>query len=118
MLALGALVPAVLTSHDETLVMVSAFALGFFFLPAFALLLDMAAQVAGEAAAGGATGLLMLFGNGGGVLVIIAMGLVKGDAPTFARAEYLLYGVLGVALLLALGVGETMKRPAVLAPVT
>ena len=110
-LALGALVPVV-TSHNENLVMVSAALLGFFFLPAFALLLDMCATVAGEAAAGGATGLLMLFGNGGGVVVILAMVFVKGDEPTFVRAVYLLYGVVAVAIALAFGVSETMvKKP-------
>lgn len=107
LLALGALVPTV-TSHDETVVMISAAALGFFFLPAFALLLDMCATVAGEKAAGGATGLLMLFGNGGGVVVILAMVFIKGDEPTFLRAVYLLYGIVAVAIALAFGVKETM----------
>ncbi len=108
-LALGALVPTV-TSHDETVVLISAAALGFFFLPAFALLLDMCATVAGEKAAGGATGLLMLFGNGGGVVVILAMVFVKGDEPTFMRAVYLLYAIVAVAIALAFGVKETMVR--------
>ena len=108
-LALVALFP-VCTSHDETVVLASSFALGFFFLPAFALLLDMCATVAGEGAAGGATGLLMLFGNGGGVLVIIAMGVVKGDEPTFVRAVYLLYGIVALAIALALFVPETMQK--------
>jgi sugar phosphate permease len=110
-LSFAALVP-VCTSRDETVVMASAFAMGFFFLPAFALLLDMCASIAGEEAAGGATGLLMLFGNGGGVVVIIAMALVKGDAPTFERAVYLLYGVISLAIVLALGAPETMRREA------
>lgn len=116
LLALVALVPA-MGSRSEMVVMVSAAALGFFFLPAFALLLDMCATVAGEAAAGGATGLLMLFGNGGGVLVIIAMVVVKGDEPTFARAVTLLFVLLGVAVALALGVKETMQRSALVAQV-
>lgn len=107
-LALFALVP-VCTSRDETVVLASSFALGFFFLPAFALLLDMCASVAGEAAAGGATGLLMLFGNGGGVVVIVAMVVVKGDAATFERGVYLLYGVVVLALALAFAVPETKQ---------
>jgi predicted MFS family arabinose efflux permease len=109
------MLPAVCTSHDETTVMICSFALGFFFLPAFALLLDMCAALAGEAAAGSATGLLMLFGNAGGVLVIIAMVLVKGDAPTFERATYLLYGIVALAIALALGVPETIVRKRTLA---
>lgn len=108
-LSFASLVP-VCTSHSETVVMASAFSMGFFFLPAFALLLDMCAAIAGEEAAGGATGLLMLFGNGGGVLIIIGMALVKGDAPTFERAVYLLYGVISLAIVIALGAPETMRR--------
>lgn len=111
MLALAALVPTV-SSHSETLVMVSAAALGFFFLPAFALLLDMCATAAGEKAAGSATGLLMLFGNGGGVAVIIGMQVVKGDAPTFERAVVLLYVIVAAAIALAFFAPETFKRQA------
>jgi predicted MFS family arabinose efflux permease len=110
-LALAALVPTV-TAHDETVVMASAAALGFFFLPAFALLLDMCATVAGERAAGSATGLLMLFGNGGGVAVIIGMQVVKGDAPTFERAVTLLYVIVAAAIALAFFAPETLKRQA------
>jgi predicted MFS family arabinose efflux permease len=110
-LALGALVPAV-TSRDEAVVMAASAALGFFFLPAFALMLDMCSTVAGEAAAGGATGLLMLFGNGGGVVVILAMELVKGSEPTFARAVTLMYVIVAAALALAFAAPETLARPA------
>jgi len=37
---------------------------------------------------------------------------VKGDAPTFERAVYLLYGVISLAIVLALGAPETMRREA------
>jgi cyanate permease len=112
-LALGALVPTV-TSSNHTVVMASAALLGFFFLPAFALLLDMCASVAGEAAAGSATGLLMLFGNGGGVVVILGMQAVKGDGADWSRAVALLYGLVVVALALAFFAPETFKRPQVI----
>ena len=56
------------------------------------------------------TGMLMLFGNAGGVVVIIAMAVVKGDAPTFERAVYLLYGVVAVAIVSALAARETFGR--------
>ncbi|HEX9104447.1 MAG TPA: MFS transporter, partial [Polyangia bacterium] len=46
---------------------------GFFFMPAFALLLEMSTNIAGAAAAGAATSLILLAGNGGAVLVIVAM---------------------------------------------
>lgn len=51
----------------------SGAALGFFFLPAFALLLTMTGEVVEPRDAGAATGLLMLAGNAGGVAVILAL---------------------------------------------
>jgi cyanate permease len=109
-LALGALVPTV-TSTNHSVVMASGALLGFFFLPAFALLLDMCATVAGEAAAGSATGLLMLFGNGGGVVVILGMQAVKGDGADWSRAVMLLYVLVAMAIGLALLAPETFKSP-------
>ena len=47
---------------------------GFALLPAFSLLLDMCAETAGDELAGSATSILMLFGNAGGVVVVIAIG--------------------------------------------
>ncbi len=58
--------------------MVSAAALGFFFMPAFALLLTMTGEVVDKRDNGAATALVMLAGNGGGVVVIVAMGAL-GD---------------------------------------
>lgn len=86
--------------------------LGFFFLPAFALLLDMSAQLAGEERAGAATGILMLVGNAGGVLVPIAMQALKGHAPTFRAGVLLLVALLGVAFLLTFRAVETAGPPA------
>ena len=81
--------------------------LGFFYLPAYALLLEMCSELAGPPSAGHATGILMLAGNAGGVVVIIAMQLVKGSAPTHLRAVWLLLGLLATALALATRVSET-----------
>lgn len=68
--------------------------LGFFFMPAFALLLDLTAQVAGAEHAGAATSLLMLAGNAGGVLVIVAVPLMKTQSGGYDRAAALLAGIL------------------------
>ncbi len=95
------------TSRDFGLLVALAGVLGFFFLPAYALLLEMCSELAGRASAGYATGVLMLAGNAGGVVVIVAMPLVKGDAPTFLRAVYLLLGLLVAAIGLASIVSET-----------
>ncbi|MFT3712668.1 MAG: MFS transporter [Archangium sp.] len=110
-LALAFTVP-VATSRDETLVMICAGALGFFFLPALALLLDMCSAVAGEKAAGAATGLIMLFGNAGGVVVTVLMVVVKGDAPTFERGVDVLYAAVVIGIVIGFALKETVK-PAV-----
>jgi predicted MFS family arabinose efflux permease len=80
---------------------------GFFFMPAFALLLEMCAQLAGARSAGRSTSLLMLAGNGGGVVVIVAMPLVKGGAADFHRAVLLMVALLIVTVVLALAAPET-----------
>ncbi|HEY0710445.1 MAG TPA: MFS transporter, partial [Polyangia bacterium] len=72
--------------------------LGFFFLPAFALLLEMCAQVAGPRSAGAATSLLMLAGNAGGVALILAMDGVK-QGPDFHPAVLLVIALLAVTLI-------------------
>ena len=82
--------------------------MGFFFMPAFALLLAMTGEVVDRRDIGAATGLLMLAGNGGGVLVILAMqgiGGWKGHGP-WAR----LVGLTVITFALSLGAPETFKE--------
>ncbi len=93
-------------SHDYGWLLLWGFLQGFFFLPAFALLLDLTALRAGERFAGSATGVLMLAGNAGGVLAIFAMGLLKGDSATFPSALPFLGSVLAVTVLAGLGAQE------------
>jgi len=90
-------------STDFTTVMATSALQGFFFLPAFALLLDVGSALAGKALAGAATGLLMLAGNGGGVVVMIAMVSLKQGSGDWEGALVLLV----VCLVLA-GVGAAM----------
>jgi hypothetical protein len=52
---------------------------GFFLLPAFSLLLEMCADIAGEDQAGSATSILMLAGNLGGVIIILLMAGADND---------------------------------------
>ena len=93
--------------HSVTMLMVVGAALGFFFLPALALLLDMTSQVAGIERAGAATSVLMLFGNGGGVVVILAVPLVKNAAGGFGPAVAMLVALMVVAVVLAILAPET-----------
>lgn len=77
--------------------------MGFFFLPGYALLLSMCEELAGIEKAGAATGLLMLAGNAGAVVVIAAMPIVKGDGELWANAVYLMIALLIVTLVIAVG---------------
>jgi predicted MFS family arabinose efflux permease len=80
--------------------------LGFFFMPAFALLLEMSAQIAGVRSAGSATSLLMLAGNAGGTVVILAMPMVNSGG-TFHRAVLLMVALMAVTFALSLAAPET-----------
>lgn len=84
-----------------------ALAMGFFFLPTFALLLDMCASEAGLVHAGAATSLLMLFGNAGGVVVILAIPLFKARTGSDTLGIWMLAGLLVVAAAIAAPLRET-----------
>ncbi|MCE9597823.1 MAG: MFS transporter [Spirochaetia bacterium] len=106
LIALLATYPFTMQNSVVPLLAIGGF-LGFFFLPAYALLLEMCAEVAGEAHAGSATGLLMLAGNAGGVVVIAGMDAVKGDITGYFPSILFMLGVLFVALIGAVIVRET-----------
>jgi hypothetical protein len=80
---------------------------GFTFLPAFSLLLEMCAEIVGEKVAGFATGLLMLAGNAGGVIVVLAMEAAKGNRADFLPAVYLLEAIILLSFILAFAIPET-----------
>lgn len=107
--AAAVVVPLCTGKVFSTLVVLAA-VLGFFFLPAYALLLEMCSELAGRASAGYATGLLMLAGNTGGVVTIVAMDAVKGEGGDYRPSVWLLLGLLLVALALSLVVSETFHR--------
>ena len=97
---------AVAPSYGQLLV--AGALLGFWFMPAFALLLTMCSEVVKPRDNGAATSLLMLAGNGGGVLVILAtpaMGAWTTRGP-FAFLVALTAATLATALFL----GETRPR--------
>ena len=97
-------------STSPTLLYALGAALGAAFLPGYALLLAMTEEEAGAARAGAATGVLMLTGNAGGVVVSIVMQVVKGDGPEWRRAVLLLLGMLIIVLGLASLVRETFDH--------
>src|SRR5262249_3514797 len=83
---------------------------GFAFMPASALLLEMSAQIAGAQSAGAATSLLMLAGNAGGVVVVLAMPLGRAQEHDFQRAVVLLMVRLTATFLLAFRAPETATQ--------
>lgn len=107
--AAAIVVPLCSSTAFSTLLVLGA-ALGFCFLPAYALLLEMCSELSGRASAGYATGLLMLAGNTGGVVTIVSMDAVKGEGASFRPAVWLMLGLLLVAIALSLLVAETFHR--------
>lgn len=85
---------------------VLAAVLGFFFMPAFALLLDVSAAFAGPARAGAATSLLMLAGNAGGVVVIVAVALLKDATTGYGASIAFMAALLGLAAVLVSALRE------------
>jgi predicted MFS family arabinose efflux permease len=108
--ALLTLYPLCETNHYHMALALGALH-GFAFMPAFALLLDMCAQLAGARAAGAATSLLMMAGNAGGVAVIVAMPLVS-HGGNFHGAVLLMTALLATTALLGLIAPETAATPA------
>ena len=83
---------------------------GFLLLPAYSIMLEMAAETSGPARAGAATGVLMLTGNVGAVLVIMAMQWVKSDETGFGPSIHLMAGLLALGAALTCLVRETYTR--------
>jgi hypothetical protein len=77
-------------------------------MPSFALMLDMSAQVAGAQRAGGATALLMLTGNAGGVVLIVLVPALK-SASGYGLASALMVGLLALGAALAVLMPETFR---------
>lgn len=91
------------TMGSLTMLYVLGGLLGFFFLPGYALLLSMCEEIAGNEKAGAATGLLMMAGNAGAVVVIAAMPLINGEGSVWANSIYLMLALMVVALVLVVG---------------
>lgn len=77
--------------------------LGFFFLPGYALLLSMCEEMASIEKAGTATGLLMMAGNAGGVVLIFIMPVIIGGNSLWTNAIYLMIALIIVALIFIIG---------------
>jgi nitrate/nitrite transporter NarK len=62
-------------------------------------MLSMCEELAGKEQAGVATGLLMLAGNAGAVLIIVLMPLVNGADTVWTNALYLMLFLMAITFL-------------------
>ncbi len=99
-LAGGALAYPLCTSSNLVLLYTLGALLGILFLPGYALLLAMSEEIAGKERAGGAAGLLMLAGNGGGVVISLIMEALHGDRG-WSTAIFFLMSVMALIVVLA-----------------
>lgn len=102
----------VMTRTNLTLLYILAAGLGFVFLPGYAILLTSSEEEAGKSKAGASTGLIMLFGNLGGLVVIPVMTILSGDGSSWVNAIYFCVAILAVASLLAFFMKDTFKKSA------
>ncbi len=108
--ALAVMFPLCTSSSINTIYFLGG-VMGFFFLPGYALLLSMCEEIAGIEKAGAATGILMLSGNAGAVVVIILMPLINSETTQWMNAIYLMMALLIAALLMIiLKLKETFQK--------
>ncbi|NNM95479.1 MAG: MFS transporter [Bacteroidia bacterium] len=91
------------TIKSINMVYVMGCLLGFFFLPGYALMLSMCEETAGFQKAGAATGILMLMGNAGGVVLIILMPVVDAGHTFWTNSIYMMLALMAVTLALVIG---------------
>jgi MFS family permease len=91
------------TMHSVTIIYVLGGLLGFFFLPGYALLLSMCEEMAGIEKAGAATGIFMMSGNAGAVVVIALMPILSGEDALWTKSIYLMLALMVVTLALVAG---------------
>jgi predicted MFS family arabinose efflux permease len=94
---------------DYNMALLMAAAMGFVFLPGFAILLTSGEEEAGKSKAGASTGLIMLSGNLGGVVVIMAMEMIKGEG-SWRPSVYFCVGILALAVIISFFMKETYKK--------
>ncbi len=112
-LAAAMAVPTILligTLESVPLIFVTGALLGFFLFAAYPLVLTYCEEVTGSALTGTATGILLLLGNAGGVVITLAMEAIKGAAggpgESFFWALAFLCALFGGALITGLYLRE------------
>jgi len=103
--------PLTTGSHVPTLLLLGAIT-GALFLPGYAILLTMAEEEVGARKAGAATGILMLGGNAGGVVIIILMDVLKSMQGVWLYSIILLIAVMIIGLAVSFLTKETFDKSA------
>ncbi len=93
---------------DYTVLLASAFLLGFFLMPALPLGLQTGAEMTTPIPEGTSAGVLMIFGQAGGIVLILAMDAANSLFYSFFWAMILLVVLDLLALLISLLLRETM----------
>lgn len=94
---------------DYTVLLLSAFLLGFFLMPALPIGLQAGAEMTKPIPEGTSAGVLMIFGQAGGIVLILLMSLVSDFTLTFYWAMIMLIALNVVALLISLLFKETAQ---------
>jgi sugar phosphate permease len=92
---------------DYTVLLISAFLLGFFLMPALPIGLQAGAEMTKPIPEGTSAGVLMIFGQAGGIVLILLMSLVSDFMMTFFWSMIILVVLNVIALLISLLFHET-----------
>ena len=103
----GAIVYPFLNTGSITTVIILGALIGFFVISLLPIILQMTTEIVGERLTGTATGLLMLIGSVGAVVVIYLMEWIKNVTGSFHNALWLMMVFFAAALVLSILIRET-----------
>ncbi len=103
----GAVTYPFLNTVSMTTAIVLGAMIGFFVISLLPIILQMTTEIVGERLTGTATGLLMLIGSVGAVVVIYLMEWIKNITNSFHNALWLLMAFFVAALVLSILIRET-----------
>ncbi|MFX1475707.1 MAG: MFS transporter [Promethearchaeota archaeon] len=110
-LLLAAPLTFILAYHTDYLILIiSSFLLGFFLMPTLPIGLQAGAEMTAPIPEGTSAGLLMIFGQSGGIILIFAMFFVNEIFLSFFWAMVMLVILNAIAFLVALLFKETLPK--------
>ncbi|MCL4468245.1 MAG: MFS transporter [Deltaproteobacteria bacterium] len=103
----GSVIYPFLDARSMTSAMVLGAVIGFFVISLLPIILQMTTEIVGERLTGTATGLLMLIGSVGAVVVIYLMEWIKNVTNSFRNSIWLMMAFFVAALVLSILIKET-----------